>query len=86
MTNAHLWSGRFAETLDDAALAFSRSIELDGRMYREDIAGSIAHARMLGACGVLGGSEGGRIRAGRPRSHRRARGGGLPHVLRGAAA
>ena len=51
--NNHLWSGRFEETLDAAALAFSRSIELDGRMVREDIAGSIAHARMLGDCGVL---------------------------------
>jgi argininosuccinate lyase len=53
MTNQHLWAGRFDEALDAAALEFSRSIDLDGRMYREDIAGSIAHARMLGACGVL---------------------------------
>src|SRR5688572_21344798 len=55
--NNHLWAGRFTSSLDDAALAFSRSIHLDGKLYREDIAGSIAHAEMLGACGVLDGDD-----------------------------
>jgi argininosuccinate lyase len=53
----HLWSGRFDEALDATAFAFSRSIELDGRMYRQDIAGSIAHAQMLAACGVLSSDD-----------------------------
>ena len=52
-TNKHLWAGRFTESLDEAALAFSRSLGVDGQLYREDIAGSIAHAEMLGACGIL---------------------------------
>ncbi|MBC8144665.1 MAG: argininosuccinate lyase [bacterium] len=56
-TSNHLWAGRFTASLDDAALAFSRSIDLDGKLYREDIAGSIAHAEMLGSCGVLDGDD-----------------------------
>jgi argininosuccinate lyase len=55
--HTHLWSGRFEETLDRAALDFSRSIDLDGRMASQDIAGSIAHAQMLGACGVLSNGD-----------------------------
>src|SRR5688500_8768153 len=51
--NKHLWAGRFSESLDEAALAFSRSLDVDGKLYREDIAGSIAHVEMLGMCGVL---------------------------------
>jgi argininosuccinate lyase len=52
-----LWSGRFTESLADLAHRFSSSIAQDGKLYREDIAGSIAHARMLGTIGVLSGDE-----------------------------
>lgn len=55
--NNHLWAGRFTTALDDVALAYSRSIDLDGKLYREDIAGSIAHAEMLGMCGVLASDD-----------------------------
>jgi argininosuccinate lyase len=54
---APLWSGRFVTALDDLAHRFSSSITQDGKLYREDIAGSIAHARMLGTIGVLSEEE-----------------------------
>ncbi len=42
-----LWNSRFKKPLDPRALKFSSSIELDKRLYNEDIDGSIAHVRML---------------------------------------
>ena len=48
-----LWAGRFAKDVDDAVNDFNSSIQFDSRMYREDIAGSIAHATMLGKCGII---------------------------------
>jgi argininosuccinate lyase len=42
-----LWNSRFKKPLDDRALAFSSSVELDKRLYNEDLDGSIAHVRML---------------------------------------
>jgi argininosuccinate lyase len=59
-----LWSGRFTESLADLAHRFSSSIAQDGKLYREDIAGSIAHARMLGMIGVLTMQESEQIIAG----------------------
>ena len=43
-----LWGGRFTKNTDERINAFQASIGFDQRMYREDIAGSIAHAAMLG--------------------------------------
>ena len=48
-----LWGGRFAKTTDVLVEEFTSSISFDQRMYREDIAGSIAHARMLAKCGII---------------------------------
>lgn len=42
-----LWGGRFTKGTDKGVEEFTSSISFDCRMYREDIAGSIAHARML---------------------------------------
>ncbi|HTN71571.1 MAG TPA: argininosuccinate lyase [Methylomirabilota bacterium] len=42
-----LWGGRFASGTADSIEAFTASIDVDARLYRHDIAGSIAHARML---------------------------------------
>jgi argininosuccinate lyase len=42
-----LWGGRFASATANSALAFTASVDVDARLYRQDIAGSIAHARML---------------------------------------
>lgn len=55
--NDQLWGGRFREALADVALRFSSSIALDGQLYREDITGSIAHAWMLAATGVIAEEE-----------------------------
>ncbi|MDR0458902.1 MAG: argininosuccinate lyase [Coriobacteriales bacterium] len=49
----YLWGGRFSEVPSAALLAFGASLPVDQRMWAEDIAGSLAHARMLGAIGVL---------------------------------
>jgi argininosuccinate lyase len=47
------WSGRFTEPTDAFVEAFTASVDFDRRLYRHDIAGSIAHARMLAHVGVL---------------------------------
>jgi argininosuccinate lyase len=51
------WGGRFSEAPDRVALRFSQSVDVDSRLAREDIAGSIAHARMLGARGVISSED-----------------------------
>ena len=48
-----LWAGRFSKETDSRVNDFNSSISFDCRMYREDIKGSMAHAAMLGACGVI---------------------------------
>ncbi len=47
------WGGRFTESTDAFVAAFTGSVRFDRRMYRQDIDGSIAHARMLARTGVL---------------------------------
>lgn len=48
-----LWGGRFSKDLDPQVNDFNSSIAFDARMYQDDIAGSIAHATMLGDCGII---------------------------------
>src|SRR4051812_1239331 len=48
-----LWSGRFREPVDERVKRFSASVGFDRRLARQDIAGSIAHARMLAAAGII---------------------------------
>lgn len=48
-----LWGGRFSKSTDEMINAFQASIDFDKRMYREDIAGSMVHAKMLAKCGIL---------------------------------
>ena len=43
-----LWGGRFAGGTAASVEAFTASIDVDARLYRHDIMGSIAHAKMLG--------------------------------------
>ncbi|MBE6860652.1 MAG: argininosuccinate lyase [Ruminococcus sp.] len=50
---AKMWAGRFSKEVDETVNAFNSSIAFDGRMYRHDIQGSIAHATMLGDCGII---------------------------------
>lgn len=48
-----LWKGRFSKAATSSADEFNASIEFDQRLYKEDIAGSIAHAKMLGKQGII---------------------------------
>ncbi len=50
---ARLWEGRAGSPTDAAADDFNASIRVDSRMYRQDIRGSMAHAAMLGAQGIV---------------------------------
>ncbi|MCK7577945.1 MAG: hypothetical protein MZV65_20725 [Chromatiales bacterium] len=48
MSKDKLWGGRFSQPTDTFVEEFTASIDFDKRLYRQDIRGSIAHARMLG--------------------------------------
>jgi argininosuccinate lyase len=51
------WGGRFTEQTASSAEIFSASIHFDMRLYRHDIAGSKAHAKMLAKVGLISGAE-----------------------------
>src|SRR5690554_3554885 len=51
------WGGRFSEPTDAFVARYTASVDFDKRMYRQDIQGSIAHARMLTKVGVLTETE-----------------------------
>jgi argininosuccinate lyase len=51
------WGARFAKATDAAMERFSSSVHVDGKLFREDIRGSIAHARMLGRQGIISSDE-----------------------------
>ncbi|MDO4450570.1 MAG: argininosuccinate lyase [Moraxella sp.] len=55
MTNqtSSMWGGRFSEATDKFVAEFTASVNFDKRMANQDIQGSIAHATMLGECGVI---------------------------------
>ena len=48
-----LWAGAYHGKLDEVTDHFNSSISFDCRMYKEDILGSMAHATMLGECGII---------------------------------
>jgi argininosuccinate lyase len=54
---AKAWSGRFSQPPDRRLEAFNASVDFDVRLVREDIRGSIAHARMLGRQGIISREE-----------------------------
>ncbi len=56
-----MWGGRFRGELDPTVAAFTTSLPFDRRLYRADILGSIAHATMLGRCGIIPADEAERI-------------------------
>jgi len=56
-----LWGGRFAEDTDALAQAFNNSLDFDRRLWREDLANSRAHVRMLARVGILAKEEASRI-------------------------
>jgi argininosuccinate lyase len=56
-TGSQLWGGRFGQPTDAFVQAFTASVGFDQRLYRHDIQGSIAHARMLAKVDVLTDAE-----------------------------
>ena len=62
--NNKLLTGRLSGATDDFVASFTASIAFDQRLYKHDIAGSIAHANMLGSVGVLEPQERERIVSG----------------------
>lgn len=56
-----MWAGRFKKEINEAVNDFNSSISFDSKLYKEDIKGSIAHATMLGATGVIDKSEADKI-------------------------
>ena len=59
-----MWAGRFAKALDSQADDFNSSIRFDSRMYKQDIKGSMAHAAMLSARGIIPADDADAIIAG----------------------
>ncbi len=59
-----LWGGRFEKSTDEMINEFQASINFDRRMYREDIQGSIAHAKMLARCEIISADDAEKIIAG----------------------
>jgi argininosuccinate lyase len=51
------WSGRFSEPVSDRVKRFTASVDFDRRMAAVDIAGSLAHARMLAARGIVSAAD-----------------------------
>ncbi|MGI8607767.1 MAG: argininosuccinate lyase [Candidatus Dormibacteria bacterium] len=56
--SVRLWGGRFASGPAPQVADYTDSLAVDRRLYREDIAGSTAHARMLAAVGIITAAEG----------------------------
>lgn len=56
-TSSQIWGGRFEAAPDDIMVQINASIDIDKRLYKQDIQGSLAHAKMLGACGILNDLE-----------------------------
>ena len=52
-----LWQGRFQKALDPKTNDFNSSIKFDSRMFKEDIEGSLAHAAMLAAQGIISAAD-----------------------------
>jgi argininosuccinate lyase len=59
-----MWGGRFEDAPSDIMVQINASIDVDKRLYRQDIRGSLAHCKMLVTCGILTAEDGDRIEAG----------------------
>ena len=59
-----LWGGRFEENVAEATQEFGASLPIDRHLYRQDIAGSKAHAAMLAAQGIIDARDADAISAG----------------------
>ncbi len=56
-----LWAGRFSKEADERLNDFNSSIRFDSRMYEQDIKGSMAHAQMLAAQGIISAQDAAQI-------------------------
>lgn len=56
-----LWAGRFSQATDKLVREFTSSIDIDKKLYKYDIAGSIAHIKMLSKCRIIKEIEAERI-------------------------
>lgn len=54
---AKMWDARFSKEENSRVNDFNSSISFDCRMYKEDIAGSVAHAKMLSKCGIISSDD-----------------------------
>ncbi|HEX2216602.1 MAG TPA: lyase family protein, partial [Xanthobacteraceae bacterium] len=52
-----MWGGRFADAPDDIMAEINASIDVDRHLYRQDIAGSKAHAKMLAQQGIIAAED-----------------------------
>ncbi len=59
-----LWSGRFEEGVSEFTQRFGASLPVDKKLYKLDIAGSIAHAEMLAECGIISKADADAIKQG----------------------
>ncbi len=59
-----LWEGRFAAPTAADADAFNESLSFDQKLYKADITASLAHAEMLGRCGIISEADSAAIQAG----------------------
>ncbi|MCP5268331.1 MAG: argininosuccinate lyase [Zoogloeaceae bacterium] len=56
-TSQYTWAGRFSEPMSDLVKRYTSSVDFDQRMWRQDIRGSLAHARMLAKQGIIGAQD-----------------------------
>ncbi len=75
------WSGRFSEPVDDLVKRFTASVNFDQRLAEFDIQGSLAHARMLHAVGILSAADLKAIESGLAKIGDEIRGGDFPWSL-----
>jgi argininosuccinate lyase len=59
-----LWGGRFTKAADKTVEGFTSSLAFDRRLYKQDIQGSIAHARMLGRQKIISADDAAAIEQG----------------------
>ena len=58
-TNAtqYTWAGRFSEPVSDLVKRYTASVDFDQRMWRQDIRGSLAHAKMLARQSIISAGD-----------------------------
>jgi argininosuccinate lyase len=73
-----LWGGRFTKAADKTVEGFTSSLAFDRRLYKQDIQGSVAHARMLGRQGIINAADAAAIEQGLREIEAEIEAGGFP--------